>query len=361
MRILNKNSKGKIYKISIDNLDDLWHLYNLIEEHDVVGGETHRRLGKFDDKLRPEKAAKKKIWLAIDVERLEFHEFSNRLRIHGMITRGPEEMGLKSFHTLNFTTGTRLELEKPDGWKPHQLDQLKDAIAASRQPQVTIIALEDDNAVIAQLHHYGVRNLATIDCQGTGKMYEGVKGRKGQGKVSMDTKKEFFNNIILQLEQALSKESPLIVVGPGFTKDDFVKFLKDKNLPNLKDILTEPTGSAGMPGIQEALRRGVVKRIVKDSRVEFETELVDKLLEGVAKDGAVIYGIKETENAVMIGAVETLMVIDKLIRGRNSQVEKILEDTESAGGNVVIISSVHDAGKQLEALGGVAALLRYKL
>ena len=116
-----------------------------------------------------------------------------------------------------------------------------------------------------------------------------------------------------------------------------------------------------MPGIQETLRRGVVKRIVRDSRIAFETELVDKLLEGVAKDGAVIYGVNETESAVEAGAVETLLVIDKLIRGKNEHVEKILEKTESLSGNVVIISTVHDAGKQLEALGGLAALLRYKI
>ncbi len=361
MRILGKNPNEKAFKIGIDNLDDLWHLYNLIEEHDIVAGETYRRLEKADDKLRPDKTPKKKVWLALDVERVEFHEFSNRLRVHGVVTRGPDDLGLKSHHTLNYTSGDHLELSKPDGWKPHQLEHLENAVAATKQPQVTIIAIEDDNAVIAQLHQYGVRNLANIECHGTGKMYAGIKGAKAQVKISMDTKNDFFNNILLQLEQVLPEKAPLIVVGPGFTKDELVKFLKDKHLANITSILTEPTGQAGMPGVQEAIKRGVVKRLVSDSRIAFETELIDKLLEGIAKDGAVVYGINETKAAVETGAVETLMVIDKLIRQKNEEIEQILEQSESLAGNVVIISSVHDAGKQLEALGGLAAVLRYKI
>jgi len=359
LRILGKEPKGKAYKIMIDNLDDLWHLYNLIEEHDVVGGETYRRLEKVDDKIRPDKTMKKKVWLAIEVERVEFHEFSNRLRVLGLIARGPEDMGLKAHHTLNFTSGTHLELEKPTGWKPHQLDQLKNAVEASEQPQVTIIGIEDDNAVIALLHQYGIRELATIRTQGMGKLYPSTT-RKSKKKLS-DAKSEFFDNVILQLDQARPVDSPLIVVGPGFTKDEFVKYCKDKNRAELKNILIESTGQAGMTGIQEALRRGVIKNVIRNSRVAFETELVDKLLAGIATNGAVVYGLNETEGALAAGAVETLLVIDKLVRTKNEHVEQILEKTESLAGNVVIISTVHDAGKQLEALGGMAALLRYKM
>jgi protein pelota len=344
----------------IDNLDDLWHLYNIIKQHDIISGETYRKQEKIDDKLRPEKSVKKKVWLAIDVDRLEFHEFSNRLRIHGTIVRGPDELGLKAYHTMNFTSGSRLELEKPEGWRAHQLDLLQNAVDATKQPKVTIVAMEDDNAVIALMHQYGVRNIATINAHGMGKQYSGSSSTKSNKNIS-EAKKEFFGNILTQLTQARPEGSPMIIVGPGFTKDDFVKFCRDKNLTEFKNVLLETTGQAGMVGVSEAIKRGVVKRLVQDSRVAFETELVEKLLEGIAKDGPVDYGIENVKNALEAGAVESLLVIDKLIRGKNAQVEEILTHTESLSGNVVIISSVHDAGKQLEALGGIAAILRYKI
>ena len=42
-------------------------------------------------------------------------------------------------------------------------------------------------------------------------------------------------------------------------------------------------------------------------------------------------------------------------------IEKIIDTTEEMGGRVVIVSSEHDAGKQLKALGGVAGLLRFPI
>jgi len=228
------------------------------------------------------------------------------------------------------------------------------------KPQLIIVAIEDDNAVIALLHQYGVRNIATINRFGTGKLYT-TSGSAKSSEKSADTKKDFFNNILTQLQQARPENSPLIIVGPGFTKDEFVKFCREKHISDMDQVNMENTGQAGMVGVQEALRRGVVGRIAKESRLGFETELVNKVLEEISKDGKVGYGLMETKRAVEVGAVETLLVIDKLIRGKNDQVEQILEKTESTGGTINIISTVHDAGKQLEALGGIAALLRYKI
>jgi protein pelota len=344
----------------IDNLDDLWHLYNLIEKHDTVGSKTYRRQEKADDKIRPEKAPKKPIWLAIDVEEVEFHEFSNRLRVLGIIVKGPEELGLKSHHTLNFTAGDTIEIEKPEAWRGHQIGLLKSAVEGTNQPKVIIIAMEDDNAVIGQLHQYGIRQLATIEHSGGGKFYSEKKSAKASESSLTGTKKEFFSSILTQINHIWDENIPLILVGPGFTKDEFIKFCRDKHLPGIDNILQETIGQSGMVGIQEAIRRGIVKRLVQDSRVAFETELVDKLLEGIGNNGAVSYGLDETENAATAGAVESLLVIDKLIRKKDDRLEKIMTTTESSGGKVVIISTVHDAGKQLEALGGVASLLRYK-
>jgi len=71
----------------------------------------------------------------------------------------------------------------------------------------------------------------------------------------------------------------------------------------------------------------------------------------------VTYGKKEVETASQAGAVEQLLVIDKLVR--EPGVEKIMNTTENLGGKVMVISSEHDGGKQLQGLGGIAALLRY--
>ena len=42
-------------------------------------------------------------------------------------------------------------------------------------------------------------------------------------------------------------------------------------------------------------------------------------------------------------------------------VEELMRRVESARGTVVIVSSRHEAGKKLEGLGGLAALLRFPI
>jgi protein pelota len=39
----------------------------------------------------------------------------------------------------------------------------------------------------------------------------------------------------------------------------------------------------------------------------------------------------------------------------------MMKETDNAGGNVHIISADHEGGKKLDGLGGIAALLRYKM
>jgi len=46
---------------------------------------------------------------------------------------------------------------------------------------------------------------------------------------------------------------------------------------------------------------------------------------------------------------------------RNPGIEELMRTAESARGTVVLVSRHHEAGKKLEALGGIAALLRFAI
>jgi protein pelota len=43
MRVLHQDRKTGEIKVQIDSLDDLWHLYNLIDKGDLVRAVTFRR------------------------------------------------------------------------------------------------------------------------------------------------------------------------------------------------------------------------------------------------------------------------------------------------------------------------------
>jgi protein pelota len=80
------------------------------------------------------------------------------------------------------------------------------------------------------------------------------------------------------------------------------------------------------------------------------------------------YGPEAVAEAAEYGAVETLLVLDDRLReerqGRGDwdvDADDIITSVEQQGGDVVVFSGEFDPGLRLKNLGGVAALLRYRL
>ena len=90
MKVLFKDLKHKELKLVPENLDDIWHLYNIVENGDLVRAVTFRTDEQKDDKIRSKKIEKKRIKIGLRVSEVKFHEFSDRLRIHGTIEEGPQ-------------------------------------------------------------------------------------------------------------------------------------------------------------------------------------------------------------------------------------------------------------------------------
>ena len=348
MRVVFKDLKHGEIKLVAENLDDIWHLYNIIDEGDLVRMVTFRTFeeGK-DDKKRSKKAEKKRMKVGVRVKEVKFHEFSDRLRIHGTIEEGPQDLG--SFHTLN------VDADKMDGvsivkeeWKHYQLERIDEAVKLRSQPLVTFVSLDEDNATVAVLRQSGVQWVADVDSKRSGKMYE-----------SMDNAKEYFGEILSIIKNNRKEGSPLVIVGPGFTREHFIEYGKTKEPMFFEKCYSHSTGCAGMNGVQEAIKTGVVEQITKENRVVFETQLVEKLFEEIKKDGLVTYGVKEVEDALINGAVERLLISDILIRTEKG--EELLRLAKQNNSKFTIINSMHEAGKKLEGIGGVGALLRFKI
>ena len=346
MKVIFKDLKHGEIKLMPENLDDIWHLYNVVEEGDLVRAVTFRTDEQKDDKIRSKKAEKKRMKVGIRVSEVNFHEFTDRLRIHGTIEEGPQDLG--SFHTLNIDADKmdKLSIIK-EQWKDHQLQRIDEAVKLSKQAILTFVSLDDDNATIAVLRQSGVQWITDIDSKRSGKMYE-----------SKDTESEYFGEIISVVRTNKTRDSTLVIVGPGFTKEHFVKHGKEKEPQIFDKYIVHGTGDSGMNGVQEAIRTGIIKQVTKENRVVFETSLVEKLFEEIKKDGLATYGEKEVKNALMNGAVERLLIIDVLVRQKKG--EELLRLAKQNNSEFTIINTIHEAGKKIEGIGGVGALLRFK-
>jgi protein pelota len=347
MRLVFQDSKHGEIKVIPETLDDLWHLSNIIDVGDLVRAVTFRTDEQKDDKIRSKKATKKRMKLGVRVSEVRFHEFSDRLRIHGTIEEGPQDLG--SFHTFNITADANdsLSIVKEE-WKPHQLERIKEAVQHRNDERVVFISLDEDMATIAVLRHSGIQWIADIPSHRSGKMYK-----------SEDTSTQYFGDILSVVKTVINEQVPLVIVGPGFTKDHLVTYGRTKTPDLFNSSIVYATGNAGMNGIQEAIKTGIIRQVAKENRVMVETQLVEKLLQEIQKDGLAAYGIKEVGYAIQNGAVDHLLITDTMVR--TSQGDELLMSARNAKSQFTIINTQHDAGKTLDGLGGIGALLRFKL
>ncbi|MGM0771232.1 MAG: mRNA surveillance protein pelota [Halobacteriota archaeon] len=342
-RELKGNKEGEI-ALTPETLDDLWHLKYIIESGDLVFALTKRKADSSTDKLRPEKSEKKNVRLGIRVEGLEFHKFSNRLRVHGLIEHG---MDAGYHHTLNIEEGTVLSIIKH--WKKDQVERVNEAEAVSKRPKVIIVAIEEGDADIGFVRHYGIE------------LYSHIRQSSGKGEGTL--REVFFSNILEQLNHAMSGTESVVVGGPGFTKDDLMKYISLKDQELASGILVEDTSSIGMSGFQEVLRRGAVDRIMDESRIARESALMDELLKEMALGGKVAYGMDEVKKAINYGAVETLLIADELLRLEREEgnIDDMIQEVEHAQGKMVVFSTEFEPGEKLYSLGGIAAMLRFNI
>lgn len=337
MRVTNRSLKGMVGEISVtaETLDDLWHLKYIIEKGDMVFALTKRKADTASDKLRPEKVEKVKVRLGIRVEGLEFHKFANRLRIHGPIEQG---MDVGPYHTLNVEIGTNISIIK-ELWKNDQLQRIQDAEEAGKRPKVVIVAVEEGDADIGFVRHYGIEVYSHIQ-QSSGKRETGLRN-------------EFFREIVEQLRHAVPEDASIVVAGPGFTKEDFLKYFHETEPSMASKALTEDTSMIGMSGFQEVLRRGAVDRIMQESRIARESSLMEDLIREISMDGKAAYGFADVRNALEYGAVETLLIADETLRkGREKgeDIDKLLTEVEQTQGKVVVFSTAFEPGEKLHKL-----------
>lgn len=353
MKILYAHPKKGIYKLQVENLDDLWYLNDLLAPSDTVKARTLRKIKKQDsDDQRASSAIKKPVILTLKLEKIEFSKYSNTLRLLGTIAEGPDDIPLGTHHTIAVEENTVLTIEKKQ-WYNYQLEKLKEA-TLEKVPQILICVMDREEAFIALLKKYGYELLVHL------------KGTVQKKDVDEKIESTFYKEIIEQLVYYSDryKITKIVVASPAFFKEDLMKEVKDDALK--QKILMATCSAVGKNGINEVLKRDEVKKALKEARSVQEFGLVEELLTEIAKQGLATYGFKEVEQAVISGAVNKLLVADSLIQKMRSnetfgKLDYLMRTTESLKGKVRIISTEHEGGTKLEGLGGIGALLRYKL
>ena len=345
MKIGKQDPKEGEIRLTPENTEDLWHIERILQPGDRIISKSFRRYKATEG----DAGEKKLVTIKLLVEKVEFSRFANRLRVTGKIIEGtPEEFVQQgSYHTVDIEQDFPVSIIK-DKWMSHHLSRIKQAIVETKRPKLGMLVMDESKAIYATLRGYGVEYELELENNAS----------KRDDKFD-DKKLAFFGEIMKKLQS--TQVGRIIVAGPGFGTENLMKFIKQKDPTLAKKIILEHCTYAERTGINELLKRGVVSQVASEERAGNELALMEKFSTELRKDsGLVSYGAEEVKNAVAASAVETLMVIDELLRN-NKEIEAIVEEAEKKKVKLVVFSHESDGGRELEGFGGFAALLKFRM
>ena len=347
MKILEVDERQKLIRIRVDNEDDLWELYNLLYSGDIVIGRTTREVKTQTSSWR------RPVTLSLKVEWAEMQPMTNRLRIHGIVLESPEDLEIKGkHHTIVLEPGSVITVLKPESWNELDLKRLK--TAEQRTVYNALIAsIDSEDFAVARITNSGVQLL----------YQEKVELRTKNKEGSQDIETRELKRIGESLKGLVQEIRPqvLIISGPSIYLEKLRKAVKER-IGEIRMIGVE-TSYGGYPGIREALSKEALRDALKESEAYQEQELMEEFLARIGRDEPVAYGLEPVERASEIGAVETLLIerdlmADPVIRER---VVKVVERVLSSRGRVKVFTSNDEARIWLKNMGGIAALLRYRV
>jgi protein pelota len=330
-----KRSSGEI-RLFPETLDDLWHLRHLIHAGDLVFAVTFRSPDAAQDRIRPEKLEKRPVRLGIRVQKVEFDQDARRLRISGLIEHGPDS---GCYHTIQVET--RFEISVIKIWTRQDLERIERAVKQSLYDAIHILAIEEGEAVLFRMRQSGPQEIQRI-VLGSG------KGDSGGGRT------DFFERVLAGIAPI---SGPLVVAGPGFVKEEFIRFARNHGFETTGRVVVADTRRSGLGAIRDVVGLGVLENLTGDLQLRREVELLEEFLLRIAQGRPAAYGTEEVMRAIEAGAVEWLLVVDVMVR--EPGISPLIEKAESMRSQVVVFSSEFEPGEQLLALGGIAALLRF--
>ncbi|WPH01776.1 Hypothetical protein R9X50_00462900 [Acrodontium crateriforme] len=348
--------------------EDMWHAYNLIQPTDLLRARAIRKVA--NETVASTSQKRVHMTLTIKVTKLDFDPHAAQLHVSGRVAEENEHVKLGSHHTLDLELNRNFTLEKADGWDSVALDTLKEAIDQDAKAQLWAVVMQEGLANICLItdHQTILRQKIEVNLP---------KKRAGSSDHDKALQRFFqttFDSVLRQID--LTDPKPLLLASPGFTATNFQQFIKtqasngsNKQLQQLIPKLTVAHSASGhLHSLAEVMASPAVTTKLSDTKFARETQLMDRFLEMIRNDDArAWYGPKECESAVERGAVGkgggVLLISNSLFRSQEINTRKrwvqVVDEVKDQGGEVRVFSSMHESGKRLEGLGGIAAILTF--
>ncbi len=242
--------------------------------------------------------------------------------------------------------------------KKFQLDILSDMLETKEVYGLVIIDRRDGD--IALLKGKTIVPLLKTHSHVPGKQKAGGQSAARFARIREGAIKDHFKKVAEYMkEQFLGNKNlkGIIVGGPGPSKHTFVEGDFITNEVKKKIIATRDLSYTGEFGFQELVDRS--QDILAKEEIAGEKKIMNKFFELLAtKPGMVSYGEKEVMKNLKMGAVDTLLISEKV---DDEKIDEFEKEAKKVSTKLKIISTETREGVQLREMSKVAALMRYEI
>ncbi|MGC9071318.1 MAG: pelota family protein [Acidilobus sp.] len=350
MEVKVLDSKRRVIEVLPRSEEDLWTLAVSLRSGDRLRLIVLRDVAERDAKEKQ----RRPIEVTLRLESVEFQPFSGALRVFGVIEEGPDRFGVRGRHQSAYIgLNQPILLIREEGWSERVLRKLEQSGPRGR---AVIVAIDYEEVALGLLTPEGIK---IIEDRGLslGPKDDPSRERRLQ---------EVLSEVSEQVVKLAGEEGAVaaVVVGPGQLKDYLASRIRSL-APSLH-VIEDSTSSGGTEGILEALRRDSVVRALKEIDSVEAQRVLDEFLARVSRDpSTVAYTIDEALRAAELGAVDKAVVLDEYLYSGDDEVRekfaRLVELVEAKGGKVIMITGESPASFTISNMGGVIALLRYRL
>jgi protein pelota len=383
-RHIDKHGIGHV-NLRPEDDQDMWHLYNLIQKGDLVRGPAVRRVQSVSTTGSTD-SHRVRLNLTLQVDAVQFSAGDGEntaeatptasLHISGQVTSENQHVRLGAYHTLDVEPNRDIWIEKdpstgsPNVWDSVSLSVVEQSIVPGRGAEVAAIVCGEGSAVFCLLseHMTVIANRLKVNVP-----------RKASGSQHDQGLTKFYSAVydgfMRHVPYNTMELKAIIVASPGWVRDAVVDYVSaeatrrgNKSLATAlrTRLIKVHVSSPHVHSLMEVLKSPQIAAQLNETKFAREGIVLDKFFKMLGADELrAWYGPAHVALAVDRAAVGTLLISDELFRASDPGMRKhyvqMVEAVEQKGGEVVIFSSMHESGQQLNSLTGIAAILTYPL
>ena len=330
---------------------DLINVFRLVRAGDILYSRTSRELKKerASGKIDSERI---QVVLGVEVESKAVDPLMKRVRFSGRIVYESRKLDLLGkHHTITVYPGVELRIESRRDFE--RLLAFSESYRGKKENEVICISLDDEELAVAEFSSRGVRVAYSKNLPRADKSVS-------WGEQQLD---DLFEEVV-EVVKGLP-EVGIVLFGPRIFVERLLSYLRRREKGLLERVVGSwSTSVGGEAGIREALKSDSIPEFLRSLKPFRDSLEAERFIRAMSSDPErVAIGLEEVYEAWKLGAVEKVLIAESYLWSslESERLEKLLELAERGRLDLQVLLDGLEASEKIARLGGVVAILRYKL